>query len=109
MTGISWKMLPTKWWKSVVRTKTERCACPEITASFWRPRKSTCMRSKSGNRPWKTACTQKSPGSREGQKHAPRNRRRASTMRSEEHTSELQSHSDLVCRLLLEKKKKKKT
>src|SRR5690242_20817925 len=30
------------------------------------------------------------------------------TMRSEEHTSELQSHVNLVCRLLLEKKKKKK-
>src|SRR5438034_4254500 len=29
-------------------------------------------------------------------------------VRSEEHTSELQSHSDLVCRLLLEKKKKTK-
>src|SRR5436190_2500504 len=29
--------------------------------------------------------------------------------RSEEHTSELQSHSDLVCRLLLEKKKKEKS
>src|SRR2546421_450412 len=29
--------------------------------------------------------------------------------RSEEHTSELQSRSDLVCRLLLEKKKKKPT
>src|SRR5260221_8862138 len=29
--------------------------------------------------------------------------------RSEEHTSELQSHSDLVCRLLLEKKKKNRT
>src|SRR5436190_4871944 len=29
--------------------------------------------------------------------------------RSEEHTSELQSHSDLVCRLLLEKKKKLKS
>src|SRR5438477_8512201 len=28
--------------------------------------------------------------------------------RSEEHTSELQSHVNLVCRLLLEKKKKKK-
>src|SRR5471032_3704290 len=28
-------------------------------------------------------------------------------LRSEEHTSELQSHHDLVCRLLLEKKKKK--
>src|SRR5436190_10320801 len=30
---------------------------------------------------------------------------RLSPVRSEEHTSELQSHSDLVCRLLLEKKK----
>src|SRR5436190_11689657 len=30
---------------------------------------------------------------------------RISASRSEEHTSELQSHSDLVCRLLLEKKK----
>src|SRR5438477_2955509 len=29
--------------------------------------------------------------------------------RSEEHTSELQSHVNLVCRLLLEKKKKKNT
>src|SRR5438034_6262689 len=33
---------------------------------------------------------------------------RRNPLRSEEHTSELQSHSDLVCRLLLEKKKKKK-
>src|SRR5438034_4978385 len=31
-----------------------------------------------------------------------------SLYRSEEHTSELQSHSDLVCRLLLEKKKDKR-
>src|SRR2546427_1765566 len=31
-----------------------------------------------------------------------------SPTRSEEHTSELQSQSNLVCRLLLEKKKKKK-
>src|SRR5438034_4681570 len=30
-------------------------------------------------------------------------------LRSEEHTSELQSHSDLVCRLLLEKKKNTRT
>src|SRR5438034_6524668 len=29
--------------------------------------------------------------------------------RSEEHTSELQSHSDLVCRLLLEKKKRQQS
>src|SRR5438034_6485026 len=35
--------------------------------------------------------------------------RRTSPPRSEEHTSELQSHSDLVCRLLLEKKKNEMT
>src|SRR5260221_13395890 len=34
-----------------------------------------------------------------------RTRYRCEVCRSEEHTSELQSHSDLVCRLLLEKKK----
>src|SRR2546430_13086394 len=33
---------------------------------------------------------------------------KASRIRSEEHTSELQSQSNLVCRLLLEKKKKSK-
>src|SRR5437773_8980900 len=35
----------------------------------------------------------------------PRLRRDQARQRSEEHTSELQSHHDLVCRLLLEKKK----
>src|SRR5690242_20950182 len=35
-------------------------------------------------------------------------RRQASGSRSEEHTSELQSHVNLVCRLLLEKKKQSK-
>src|SRR5438477_1644622 len=40
---------------------------------------------------------------------SPRSRRaRVWIERSEEHTSELQSHVNLVCRLLLEKKKKKK-
>src|SRR2546430_8312334 len=34
------------------------------------------------------------------------NARRSAVHRSEEHTSELQSQSNLVCRLLLEKKKK---
>src|SRR5260370_7142900 len=38
--------------------------------------------------------------------HAPS---RATTTRSEEHTSELQSHLNLVCRLLLEKKKQTHT
>src|SRR3712207_7269051 len=36
-------------------------------------------------------------------------RRTLSSIRSEEHTSELQSRQYLVCRLLLEKKKKQKT
>src|SRR2546430_10034364 len=35
----------------------------------------------------------------------PRSRHRRVSSRSEEHTSELQSQSNLVCRLLLEKKK----
>src|SRR5438093_2582344 len=39
----------------------------------------------------------------------PRRRRLFIFMRSEEHTSELQSLTNLVCRLLLEKKKKKQT
>src|SRR5438270_2278003 len=44
------------------------------------------------------------------QKAAEADRRRIETVaeRSEEHTSELQSQSNLVCRLLLEKKKKNK-
>src|SRR2546421_3349136 len=46
-----------------------------------------------------------SRGSRGGRGSRSRAPRRAN--RSEEHTSELQSRSDLVCRLLLEKKKKK--
>src|SRR5437667_5570487 len=37
-----------------------------------------------------------------------RSDRAETQQRSEEHTSELQSHHDLVCRLLLEKKKNKK-
>src|SRR5260370_7480401 len=37
-----------------------------------------------------------------------RNNNRAAQERSEEHTSELQSHLNLVCRLLLEKKKKER-
>src|SRR2546421_7300123 len=52
------------------------------------------------------------PKSSNRQHHAPPRRPDGScarpiwTSRSEEHTSELQSRSDLVCRLLLEKKKK---
>src|SRR5260370_29562677 len=51
-------------------------------------------------------------GSLSGSAHLPGRRRRRvgepRLRRSEEHTSELQSHLNLVCRLLLEKKKNKK-
>src|SRR2546430_12946168 len=40
---------------------------------------------------------------------SPAQERHVQAARSEEHTSELQSQSNLVCRLLLEKKKKTKT
>src|SRR5437868_10100564 len=45
------------------------------------------------------------PAARSGRGARPGHERR---VRSEEHTSELQSRFDLVCRLLLEKKKKNK-
>src|SRR2546421_12233402 len=41
-----------------------------------------------------------------GPDRVPAPRQSGEHLRSEEHTSELQSRSDLVCRLLLEKKKK---
>src|SRR5205814_9546515 len=46
-------------------------------------------------------------GERQERSARPHQRRQARDQRSEEHTSELQSLRHLVCRLLLEKKKKK--
>src|SRR5438270_7816187 len=56
-----------------------------------------------------TGCTARvQPDRRERRRTAPRGAAAARARgRSEEHTSELQSQSNLVCRLLLEKKKKK--
>src|SRR3712207_8947703 len=48
-----------------------------------------------------------SPGSNSTERVAARTTVVAKPMRSEEHTSELQSRQYLVCRLLLEKKKKR--
>src|SRR2546422_1802590 len=47
-----------------------------------------------------------SPSERGAQQHHRRHARVGADQRSEEHTSELQSRLHLVCRLLLEKKKK---
>src|SRR3712207_8187619 len=53
--------------------------------------------------PWPNSCWRRAPSSRSASPTSPRGR---SPPRSEEHTSELQSRQYLVCRLLLEKKKK---
>src|SRR2546430_12616830 len=62
----------------------------------------TLFRSQQRNWPKTASCkkTPRSPQSCRRQQDRP--------ARSEEHTSELQSQSNLVCRLLLEKKKKKR-
>src|SRR5437867_4652594 len=72
----------------------------------WRPRHPACRSSSEPQRPPRSAASAgrfrpSSPRTR------PRCRTRRPRPRSEEHTSELQSPYDLVCRLLLEKKKKK--
>src|SRR3712207_8567978 len=65
---------------------------------------------RSNQRTWRTDRRQRRPGKNQGarQTHYPAHRRleQWARQRSEEHTSELQSRQYLVCRLLLEKKKK---
>src|SRR3989475_6280870 len=91
--------------------------CTRARSGRWEPW------SKSSRRriPWSGSSLRDAPGeARERVRRRPRRdrgvrgrgRRRlvafGSPTRSEEHTSELQSQSNLVCRLLLEKKKKQK-
>src|SRR2546430_6813631 len=65
--------------------------------------RASCRPVAGGNRRVPRECGCRSPG-----RAAPPSRRPSPSLRrrSEEHTSELQSQSNLVCRLLLEKKKK---
>src|SRR2546426_6857546 len=63
----------------------------------------TLFRSSSRARPAPTRCSSTAPTSPSESTSRPT----AGACRSEEHTSELQSPCNLVCRLLLEKKKKK--
>src|SRR5256885_9283419 len=58
--------------------------------------------------PYTTLFRSRCPGtSHQPANNSGRNARTKTRLRSEEHTSELQSPCNLVCRLLLEKKKKK--
>src|SRR5207248_8357074 len=56
--------------------------------------------------PFQMACAREDRDSRSEPRPRVRWQTRKANLRSEEHTSELQSPYDLVCRLLLEKKKK---
>src|SRR5437773_3339757 len=74
------------------------------------PSSNTFSDSSSGRLPlssWPTSCSSRVSES-SNLRSVIRFPRLRDAARSEEHTSELQSHHDLVCRLLLEKKKKKK-
>src|SRR2546426_3132761 len=73
------------------------CCSSDPTSTFVRPRPAA---SAATLRPWRLSS---------GPRTSPHSRRlsaRRAPTRSEEHTSELQSPCNLVCRLLLEKKKK---
>src|SRR5437868_10104889 len=70
---------------------------PSFTPALW----STAPRTASSATRWSSCAGRPSRASAPGARRRCRRARR----RSEEHTSELQSRFDLVCRLLLEKKK----
>src|SRR5256885_11070048 len=59
------------------------------------------------SRPWCATATRSSPWRARTSRRARRAAGTARSSRSEEHTSELQSPCNLVCRLLLEKKKER--
>src|SRR2546427_6862366 len=69
---------------TLFRSTSRSASCPTRHPCWWRATWGRCA----------TACAHPATGC---------------AARSEEHTSELQSQSNLVCRLLLEKKKKTKT
>src|SRR5438034_1578741 len=83
------------------RSARPRCACPircSVSTIRRRPPRSTLF-------PYTTLFRSLLSGEQATEEFLQRFQREARWNRSEEHTSELQSHSDLVCRLLLEKKK----
>src|SRR5690606_40070001 len=83
---------------------SSRHSCTSASkAAFWRCWKAAMLSALSAKKRWYSAKSN-SPCS---MRICARPSRKAS--RSEEHTSELQSRENLVCRLLLEKKKQKKT
>src|SRR5438034_6509478 len=88
---------------------TGRSAATSASATRATSRGSGAVRSRGAGRYWSGSGTSSPSTSRGISTSTGRGRPvLVEIPRSEEHTSELQSHSDLVCRLLLEKKKKNK-
>src|SRR6266540_5471643 len=83
--------------KRAWQTLKTACLAPAVTRTFSRAQGVACSRR------YFTAMASRRPGSPAESVYFVRPASIA--VRSEEHTSELQSHHDLVCRLLLEKKK----
>src|SRR5579875_1780204 len=89
---------------------TRSCSASRAASSVSNRRSGTSPTSARHGRSWLAACsTHSTPASdfRTPERSGQAMGSMRNIPRSEEHTSELQSHSDLVCRLLLEKKKKK--
>src|SRR5688572_32710589 len=82
--------------------RSNRRTVGELGRAIWRPRR---LRRRHGTAD-RSGVTPDANGA--GEVLQPTNGRRSNDSRSEEHTSELQSQSNLVCRLLLEKKKRQK-
>src|SRR5713101_8553394 len=99
----SWQREPTMFgssgtWCSQIGSYLQ----PRCEGFTWRARQRRC----SGSSSWVCSGRRSDAGpARNRERRSPR--AAGGSRRSEEHTSELQSHVNLVCRLLLEKKKKK--
>src|SRR2546427_6877462 len=77
-------------------------------SSCSRSHSSSCFRRRRGQRSIRISSSRPDPSGGFHVEVRQCHRETLQTDRSEEHTSELQSQSNLVCRLLLEKKKKQK-
>src|SRR2546426_5634213 len=95
---------PPVWCASQRYPITVKANVTELTAESRLPRTGFVAVARGGSTPTKKNAMPHSAAARNTRSL----RRARSRSRSEEHTSELQSPCNLVCRLLLEKKKKKK-
>src|SRR2546427_2005650 len=105
--------------KKVPTEKVQHVISPgDIIVYVWRSRDGRrARRRRSTTKPWPSCATRSGSSCGDGKRQPARPASSLNSIscccssrawRSEEHTSELQSQSNLVCRLLLEKKKQKK-